>query len=268
MTSTHAIAGVRLANRTALISGASRGIGAAIARAYAAEGANLWLVATDAGRIAEFARSIDPCGERVGASALDVRERTQCEAAVAQAIERFGQIDILVNNAGIYHAAAFVDHAPEDFQRLLDVNLFGVIHLTQAVLPTMRAQRYGRIVDIASTAGKAGSRNQSGYNISKHAVVGLTRCLALEMAAEGITVNAICPGFVETDLVEGLKREWAGMGVPDPDRAFQVLLEARVPMARALQPQEITGMAVHLASEGASGITGQSILIDGGMITA
>ncbi len=258
----------RLTGRTALITGASRGIGAGIAQEYLREGAQVFLVATDAGRVAGFAREIDPDGTRVGSCAADVRDSAQCKAAVTAAIERFGAVDVLVNNAGIYHAGAFVDHTPEQFQHLLDVNLFGVIHMTQAVLPGMRARRHGRIVNIASTAGKAGSRNQSGYNISKHAVVGLTRCIALEMAGEGVTVNAICPGFVQTDLVDGLKREWSAMGVADPERAFQALLDARVPMARALQPREIAGMAVHLASDEASGITGQSILIDGGMITA
>jgi NAD(P)-dependent dehydrogenase (short-subunit alcohol dehydrogenase family) len=196
---------------------------------------------------------------------LDVTDRAACFAAVEAIEARFGRLDVLVNNAGIYQSKTFLDYAPEDFQRLLDVNLFGVINLMQAALPRMQSRGCGRIVNIASTAGKWGSRNQSAYNISKHAVVGLTRCVALEAAATGVTVNAICPGFIQTDMVENLKRGYAAIGGADGDAVVKAAL-ARIPMGRVLEPAEVAALAVYLGSPESAGMTGQSLLIDGGML--
>jgi NAD(P)-dependent dehydrogenase (short-subunit alcohol dehydrogenase family) len=257
-----------LAGMTALVTGASRGIGRAIAHSLAGQGANLCLMATDAARLAEVESSLAGLPGRCLSLALDVTDRAACREAVARASAEFGRIDILVNNAGIHHAGSFLSHEPEDFQRLLDVNLFGVIHMTQAVLPGMIERGYGRIVNIASTAGKWGSRNQAGYNVSKHAVVGLTRCVALETAAQGVTVNAICPGFVDTDMMGSFRRDQAARGVADPAAAIEAMLAARVPIGRALRTDEIAGLALYLASPQSSGMTGQSIIIDGGMLTA
>ncbi len=255
----------RLDDTVAMITGASRGIGLAIARAYADEGASLCLVATDRARLAEVEASLGVPAQRTMALAVDVTDRDACFSAIEQVVQRFGRLDTLVNNAGIYKSRTFLDYSAQDFQRLLDVNLFGVIHLMQAALPRMQSRGYGRIVNIASTAGKWGSRNQSAYNVSKHAVVGLTRCVALEAAASGVTVNAICPGFVQTDMVENLKREYAAIGGADADAIVKAAL-ARVPMGRVLDPAEIAGLAVYLGSRESSGMTGQSILVDGGML--
>lgn len=257
----------RLAGHAVVVTGASRGIGLAIARALAAEGADLCLMASDASRLAAAERALaDLPGQRLTV-ALDVTDRAACQAAVAQARERYGRIDALVNNAGIHIARSFLDHEPADFQRLLDVNLFGVIHMTQAVLPAMLERGYGRIVNIASTAGRWGSRNQAGYNVSKHAVLGLTRCVALETAARGVTVNAICPGFVDTDMLSGIKSDYGRMGI-DAEAAIGAFLAQKVPLGRALRVDEIAGLAVFLASPASSGMTGQSLTIDGGMLTA
>jgi NAD(P)-dependent dehydrogenase (short-subunit alcohol dehydrogenase family) len=203
--------------------------------------------------------------ERMLAIATDVRDANACQQAIEQTMSRWGRIDTLVNNAGIYRARKFVDYKPSDFQDLLDVNLFGVIHLTQAVLPHMVAQHYGRVVNIASSAGKWASRNQSAYNISKHAVVGLTRCVALEAAADGVTVNAICPGFVQTDMVETLKTEVAEQAGLSPEEMLSTAL-GRVPMGRFMDVGDIVGLALHLGSSESGGMTGQSISIDGGMV--
>jgi NAD(P)-dependent dehydrogenase (short-subunit alcohol dehydrogenase family) len=145
------------------------------------------------------------------------------------------------------------------------VNLFGVLHFMQACLPGMQARRHGRIVNIASTAGKWGSRNQSAYNVSKHAVVGLTRCVALEASPDAVTVNAICPGFVQTDMVETLKAQVAqSSGMSGEDMVKAAL--TRVPLGRVLNPDEIASLAVYLGSHESRGMTGQSILLDGGMV--
>ena len=197
--------------------------------------------------------------------AIDVRDADACQSAVAAVIDRWGRVDTLVNNAGIYRAKKFLEYKTTDFQDLLDVNLFGVIHLTQAALPHMLDKQYGRIVNIASTAGKWASKNQSAYNVSKHAVVGLTRCVALENASEGITVNAICPGFVQTDMVEALKSEVAASAGMSADEMMAYAL-GRVPMGRFMQVEDIVGLALHLGAPESAGMTGQSIVIDGGMV--
>jgi NAD(P)-dependent dehydrogenase (short-subunit alcohol dehydrogenase family) len=142
--------------------------------------------------------------------AVNVTDRDACFDAVAKVTQHFGRVDVLVNNAGVYRSKTFLDYSPQDFQDMLDVNLFGVLNFMQACLPGMQERRHGRIINMASTAGKWGSRNQSAYNVSKHAVVGVTRCVALEASPYAVTVNAICPGFIQTDMVEELKAHGQG----------------------------------------------------------
>ena len=255
----------RLDQQVAIITGASRGIGRAIAEAYAAEGASLCLVATDTARLSEVQDALGLPAERIMTIGLNVTDRDACFAAVEQVEQRFGRVDVLVNNAGVYRAKPFMDYVPQDFQDMLDVNLFGVLHFTQACLPGMQARQHGRIINMASTAGKWGSRNQSAYNVSKHAVVGLTRCLALEASPYKVTVNAICPGFIQTDMVEELKAQVAkSSGISGEDMVKAAL--ARVPLGRVLDPDEIASLAVYLGSAESRGMTGQSIHLDGGMV--
>lgn len=255
----------RLLQSVALITGASRGIGREIAHAYAKEGARLCLVARNPDALDAVVAELALPADRVMTVALDVTDRAACFAAVQATQARFGHIDILVNNAGIYQAKAFLDYSAQDFQTMLDVNVLGVIHFTQACLPGMQARQQGRVINMASTAGKWGSRNQSAYNISKHAVVGLTRCVALEASPFGVTVNAICPGFVQTDMLEELKAQVA-LSSGASAKEFVKAALARVPLGRMLSTQEIAGMAVYLGSAESSGMTGQSIHIDGGMV--
>jgi NAD(P)-dependent dehydrogenase (short-subunit alcohol dehydrogenase family) len=183
---------------------------------------------------------------------------------VDAALASMDGIDILVNNAGVYKAARLVDISAEDFDRVMRVNVYGAFQVMQRVLRHMQPRGRGKVVNIASTAGKWGSMNQSVYNASKHALVGLTRCAALEMGAHGINVNAICPGFVETDMLDAFREHSAISGVP-----FEQIMagaRARVPLQRFLQPREIADMAVFLASAESGGVTGQSLLVDGGML--
>jgi 3-hydroxybutyrate dehydrogenase len=255
----------RLNHKTALITGASRGIGKAVVESFLKEGAQVALVSTRQEALEQLCRQSGWSTERVLCIGADVSVQADAQRAVDQTVQRWGHIDVLVNNAGIYHGAAFLDHRPEDFQRLLNVNLFGVLHFMQACLPHMQQRHQGAIINIASTAGKWGSRNQSAYNTSKHAVVGLTRCVALEASVHQVTVNAICPGFVETDMVHELKARAAqSVGASEDDYLKSML--ARVPLGRLMQPTEIAELAVYLASDAARGITGQSIHIDGGMV--
>ena len=254
----------RLAGRKALVTGASRGIGRAIALRYAEEGADLFLTATRAERLHETRALADAKGAKVWLHPADVSRRDEVDAMVGAAIAALGTIDVLVNNAGVYKAARLVDITPEDFDRVMQVNVYGAFHVMQLVLRHMQGGRRGKVVNIASTAGKWGSMNQSAYNASKHALVGLTRCAALEMAAHGIQVNAICPGFVQTDMLDEFRAHADILGVP-----FEKVIEgalARVPIRRALQPEEIAQLAVYLGSAESDAMTGQSLLLDGGML--
>jgi meso-butanediol dehydrogenase/(S,S)-butanediol dehydrogenase/diacetyl reductase len=254
-----------LAGQVALITGASRGIGRATAQAFAQQGAALCLTATNLALLEQLQHQLALPPERCTVHRLDVRDAAAWQATLAHMHETVGAPTVLVNNAGVYLGKPFLAYAAQEFQQLLDVNLFGVLHGMQAVLPGMMQRGGGRIINVGSTAGKWGSRNQSAYNVSKHAVVGLTRCVALEAAASGVTVNAICPGFVQTDMVENLKQEAAKSTGADPEALVQALL-ARVPMGRVLQPEEVASLAVYLALPASSGITGQSLLVDGGML--
>jgi NAD(P)-dependent dehydrogenase (short-subunit alcohol dehydrogenase family) len=256
----------QLSDSVAMITGASRGIGAAMAKAFAQEGASLCLMARHQPGLDDLAAQLPlHSSAQVMTLALDVTDRDACFQAVTKALQHFGHIDTLVNNAGIYKSQPFLNYTASDFQSMLDVNFFGVLHFMQACLPHMQARNKGSIINIASTAGKWGSRNQSAYNVSKHAVVGLTRCVALEASPYRVTVNAICPGFVETDMLDELRAQ-AAISAGTSAAEFEKAALARVPLGRMMRPEEIASMAVFLASKNATGMTGQSIHMDGGMV--
>lgn len=253
----------RLAGKTALITGASRGIGLAVAEAFAAEGASLVINARNAGPLADAAAALSQkFGVRVETCACDVTDRSAVERMAAQA-ESAGGIDVLVNNAGIHRARSFLNYSAQDFRDLFEVNFISVVHVTQCILPGMIARQRGSIINLASTAGKWGTPNQSAYNVSKHALVGLTRCLALEVAPHKVRVNAICPWIVDTDMATGFIAEHAAVAGLTPEQTAANFL-ASVPLKRYVQPQEVAQMAVFLASEESSYVNAQSWAIDGG----
>jgi 3-hydroxybutyrate dehydrogenase len=253
----------RLSNKTAYITGASRGIGLEIANRFAEEGANLFLTARSEDALKAAKEQLSRYGNEIHVCALDVSKQTAVQKSVEEAISSFGNIDILVNNAGIHKVGGFLEHSLEEFDQIMKVNLYGVFHVCQSVIPVMKSQGHGKVINIASTAGKAASRNQSAYNTSKHAVVGLTRCLALEMASYHINVNAICPGFVETDLVSSFTETSAKLNQITQNQVYEQMLNVPA-QKRILQPAEIASLAAYLASEESVGITGQAISIDGG----
>jgi 3-hydroxybutyrate dehydrogenase len=255
----------RLENKVALITGGGRGIGREIALRFAAEGAAVALIARTTAEIEQVAGELASAGARSIAARADVTSEAQVRSAVAQATEALGPIDILVNSAGIYHVARFLDHSLEQWKRVFDVNVHGNFIVTQAVLPSMQERQSGRIINIASTAGKWGTRYQSAYNASKHAVLGLTKCLALETAELGIRVNAICPAWVEGGMVDEQLPNLAEILGSDAGAAREALL-ARIPIGRFVRLDEIPPLAVYLASDESEGMTGQAITLDGGMI--
>ena len=256
----------RLAGRTALITGATRGIGRGIAEGFAREGADLLLAATNEDGLKAVAAELREIKDvQVQIATVDVADRSSCFELVDQAVAGFGRLDILVNNAGIYIARPVLDYSFEEFDALQRVNLHSVFHLMQAALPHMVESGYGKVINVASTAGKWASRNQSAYNVAKHGVVGMTRCVALEMAAHGICVNAICPGLVQTELIGEYLTAHAEFNGSDRSTVRNDLI-ARVPQGRFLEVSDCADLAVYLASSESDRMTGQSLLIDGGML--
>jgi NAD(P)-dependent dehydrogenase (short-subunit alcohol dehydrogenase family) len=255
----------RLNGRVGLITGASRGIGEAIARAFAREGCAVSLAATSTGSLEEIAASLNSGGGRAQVIGLDVTDRNACFVAVEKAVDHFGQLDILVNAAGVHIASRFTAHTVADFDRMMQVNFYGPMHLMQAALAVMEPRKRGKIINIASTAGKWASPNQAAYNSSKHALVGLTRCVALEAAASGIMVNAICPGFVDTKMRTDLLTTAAALNNVSVEQ-FTSAAMGRVAMRRRVTTAEVAALAIYLASPESDAMTGQSILLDGGML--
>lgn len=254
-----------LTARHALITGASRGIGAAIAAALAADGAHVSLIGRDAARLAGVASSIGGADRAFPISA-DVTDSKSVRDAFAVARRRFGPVQILINNAGQAAAAKFTETDEALWNRVLGVNLTGTYLCAREAIADMLAGGSGRIVNIASTAGLRGAAYISAYAASKHAVIGLTRALALEFATRNITVNAVCPGYTDTDIVkEALDNIRAKTGRSEGE-ALQALL-ATNPQHRLIDPSEIANAVLWLCRPGTESVTGQSIVIAGGEVT-
>lgn len=254
-----------LADRVALVTGAGRGIGRAIALAYAEAGAKLALAARTASELDEVVGTIRAAQGTALAFPADLADRAVPRQLVDEVQRALGPVEILVNNAGVGSSSnprPVVEFDDDFWDRSLAVNLTAPYLLSKAVLPGMLARRWGRIITIASVNGKIGSLHGAAYAASKHGVLGLTRTLALEVASEGITVNAICPGPVHTVMNDRrLEYDARRRGVSVED------LEAGLtPIGRRLEPDEIAPLAVYLASDAAAALTGQAINIDGGLL--
>ena len=252
-----------LQGRHALVTGAARGIGAAIARVLATEGARVTLLGRRLDALEQLVRELP--GE-THAVVADIRNAAQVQAAFAQARERFGPIAILVNNAGQAESAPFTKTSLELWQRMLAVNLTGSFLCAQAALPDMLAARHGRIVNIASTAGQKGYAYVAAYAAAKHGVIGLTRSLALEVATKGVTVNAVCPGYTETDILrDSIANVVAKTGRSEAQARAE--FAAGNPQQRIVQPEQVADAVRWLCGDAAAAITGQSISVSGGEVT-
>jgi len=256
----------KLEGRVALITGASRGIGRAIARGYAREGAALSVTARTAADLESLVEEIRQGGGRAVAIPADLTDAALPARVVQQVLGTFGTIDILVNNAGIGSSSSprpVVDFDDAFWNRTLALNLTAPYLFTKAVLPVLLAKKWGRIINIASINGKLPAIHGAAYTASKHGLLGLTRTVALEVAREGITVNAICPGPVHTEMNDRRLEYDAGrLGISIPE------LESRLtPIGRRLEPEEIVPMALLLASGESAAITGQAFNVCGGIAT-
>src|ERR1041384_2836040 len=251
-----------LSGKTALITGGGRGIGRAIALAFAREGARIAVAARTVEQIEQVANEI---GNGAIALTCDVADPESVKRMFAELHERFGHADILVNNAGIAESATLVNTTDEHWHRHLSINLSGTFYCTRAALPAMLKNGWGRIINIASIAGKTGAPYITAYSASKHGVMGLTRSLALEVGASGVTVNAICPGYVDTDMTtRALERIEAKTGRSATD-ALEAI-KRMSPQQRLVTPAEVAAVALLLASDEGRGINGQAINVDGGTV--
>jgi NAD(P)-dependent dehydrogenase (short-subunit alcohol dehydrogenase family) len=251
-----------LHGRHALVTGAARGIGAAIARTLAAEGATLTLLGRNAASLQELAEQLPG---RHGVAVADVADAEQVNTAFARALAERGALHILVNNAGQAESAPFGKTSLELWQRMLAVNLTGTFLCSQAALPQMLAGGGGRIVNIASTAAQKGYAYVSAYVAAKHGVLGLTRSLALEVAKKGITVNAVCPGYTETDILrESVANVVAKTGRSEAEAMAE--FARGNPQQRIVQPEDVAHAVRWLCSDGACAVTGQAISVSGGEV--
>ncbi|MSR75120.1 MAG: glucose 1-dehydrogenase [Planctomycetes bacterium] len=252
----------QLEGKHALITGAGSGIGAATARAFAAQGAAVALLDLDFAAVETVARSITALGAKAVAFACDVGDAASVAAAVDAAIEWSGRLHILVNNAGIAHVGTALDTTEADLDRVYRVNVKGVQHCTQRVLPHLIAHGGGCILNMCSIAALIGIEARLAYSMSKGAVLAMTRSVAVDFMAHGVRCNCICPARVHTPFVDGFIKAT----YPGREAEMFAKLSAYQPMGRMGTPEEVAAMAVYLASDAAGFITGQAFPIDGGVL--
>jgi 3-hydroxybutyrate dehydrogenase len=248
-----------LAGKHAFVTGGGRGIGRAVAAALARAGAAVTVI----GRTEAPLREAVAAGEAAGCGVADVTDVVEVKRQMTAAEAARGPIAILINNAGSVESGPFIKADPSVFRAMWDVHLMGAVYATQAVLPGMIERGFGRIVNVASTAGLKGYAYVSAYCAAKHALVGLTRALAAETAARGVTVNAVCPGYTDTDLVrDSIKSVAAKTGRPQADVLAEYQKDA--PIGRLIRPEEVAAAVVYLCSPEAAAVTGTTLTIAGG----
>lgn len=254
-----------LEKRVALVTGAASGIGLAIAKALAEEGAVVVLADLDAERASAAAAGLG-VGARASGIACDVTVEAQVKAAIDAAVLENGRLDVLVNNAGFQHVSPIEEFPTEKFELLLRVMLIAPFVAIKHAFPVMKRQKHGRIVNVASINGLVGFAGKAGYNSAKHGALGLTKVAALEGAPHGITVNALCPGYVDTPLVRNQLQDLARTRDVPLERVIEDVIYPLVPLRRLLSVEEVARYAAFLAGDGSGGITGQAVVIDGGYV--
>ena len=243
-----------LKGKIAFITGGARGIGFEIAKNFAKAGANIIIGDIDQKNLDTAVKELKSLAVKVEGYAHDVSSLKSCEDVIKKAAEEFGRIDVLVNNAGITRDTLLMRMSEDDFDRVITINLKGTFNCTKVVSRIMMRQRYGRIINIASVIGLIGNVGQANYASSKAGIIGLTKSAARELAARNVTVNAIAPGYIETEMTKVL-----------PEEVTSQMLQ-NIPLARPGTPLDVANAAVFLASDYASYMTGQVLVVDGGMV--
>jgi 3-hydroxybutyrate dehydrogenase len=253
-----------LKGKTALVTGSTSGIGLGIADCLAREGANI--VLNGFGDHEAPRKQLEAHGVRVGYHGADMSKPAEIEAMMQMAASEFGGVDILVNNAGIQHVANVEDFPPEKWDAIIAINLTSAFHTTRLALPGMKQRGWGRILNVASTHGLVASAQKSAYVASKHGLVGFTKSVALEAATTGVTVNAICPGWVLTPLVQKQVDARAQQDGIDVEEAKRRLLAEKQPSLQFTTPEQLGGLAVFLCSDAAQNVRGVAWNMDGGWV--
>ena len=243
-----------LTGKTAIVTGASRGIGAAIARKLCEAGANVALCSRSSEAVAQIADTLKCEGHTVISMASDISQKAEVEALIKMVLDRFSQLDILVNNAGITRDTLLMRLKDADWDAVVQTNLTGTMYCTRAVLRPMIRQKSGRIINISSVIGLMGNAGQASYAAAKAGFIGLTKATVKEVGARGITVNAIAPGFITTDMTAQI-----------PEQNQKQLLEL-IPLREFGSPEDVADAVCFLASDAARYITGQTLQVDGGMV--
>lgn len=250
-----------MTNKTAIITGAAGGIGLSIARTFLAAGYRVVILDLQQERVDAV---VSETGPGLSGYACDVTSEADIQRIFKEVQEQYGSIDVLVNNAGLQHVSPIEDFPVDKFRHMLDVMLTAPFIAIKHVLPYMKERKFGRIINMASINGLIGFAGKAAYNSAKHGLVGLTKVAALETATAGITVNSVCPGYIDTALVRNQLADLAKMRNVPPEKVLEEVIYPLVPQKRLLQVEEVAEMVLFLAGEKAAGITGQAMVIDGG----
>lgn len=251
-------------NKVVFITGAASGIGYEIGVEFAKQGAKVAFTDINKAKVDEVTKELVNQGFECIGLKCDVTNEAELQRTIDETVERYGRLDVLINNAGLQHVAALEEFPTEKFEFITKVILVAPFMATKHVFPIMKKQQSGRIINMASINGLIGFAGKAAYNSAKHGVIGLTKVAALEGAADGITVNAMCPGYVDTPLVRGQFEDLAKNRNVPVEKVLEEVLYPLVPQKRLLEVQEISDYAMFLASDKAKGVTGQAIVLDGG----
>lgn len=256
-----------LRDKVVLITGGSGGLGRALASAFLRAGNQVVLTARNEEKLAHTAQTLGAAPDRILALPCDVTDNEQVAALRERIRARWGAVQILINNAGIARAVSFLDMTEAQWDEILRTNLTGTYHCCKVFLPDMIAAKWGRIINIGSTTSKVAYSHVAAYTTSKHGLLGLTRALALETARQGITVNAICPGYLDNELTHDNARRMA-QKTGKSEAQILATFAASAPQHRLIEPEEVANLALLIASEKLGGMTGQAINVDGGAVMA